>query len=60
MKNVSYLSYILIAPFALGVFSDQANSQKMSEQEIVKRAPDFRHGNSLYKYLNVRRQNIWH
>ena len=53
MKNVSYLNYILIAPFALGVFSDQANSQKMSEQEIAKRAPDFRHGNSLYKYLNT-------
>jgi hypothetical protein len=53
MKNMSYLSYILIAPFALGVFSDQANSQKMSEQEIAKRAPDFRHGNSLYKYLNT-------
>ena len=53
MKNMSYLSYILIAPFALGIFSDQANSQKMSEQEIAKRAPDFRHGNSLYKYLNT-------
>ena len=53
MKNLSYLSYILIASFALGVFSDQANSQKMSEEEIAKRAPDFRHGNSLYKYLNT-------
>jgi hypothetical protein len=53
MKNMSYLSYILIAPFALGVFSDQASSQKMSEEEIAKRAPDFRHGNSLYKYLNT-------
>ncbi len=50
---MSYLSYILIATFALGVFSDQAKSQKMSEQEIAKRAPDFRHGNSLYKYLNT-------
>ena len=53
MKNMSYLSYLLIASFAFGVFPDQANSQKMSEQEIVKRAPDFRHGNSLYKYLNT-------
>lgn len=53
MKNMSFLNYILIVPFALGIFSDQANSQKMSEQEIVKRAPNFRHGNSLYKYLNT-------
>jgi hypothetical protein len=53
MKNMSYLSYILIASFAFGAFSDQANSQKMSEQEIAKRAPDFRHGNSLYNYLNT-------
>lgn len=53
MKNLSYLSYILIASFALGVFSDQANSQKMSEEEIAKRAPDFQYGWSLYNVLNT-------
>jgi hypothetical protein len=53
MKNLSYLSYILIASFAFGLFSDQANSQKMSKEEIAKRVPDFQYGWSLYKVLNT-------
>jgi hypothetical protein len=31
MKKIGYMKFLLIASFALGVFSDQANSQKMSE-----------------------------
>lgn len=52
MKNIGYLSYTLIASFALGVCSYQARSERMSEQEIAERVPDFQYGWSIYKVLN--------